>query len=148
MLGRVQPSTIRSYPQFVQAFHQQMKTTQSIVREKLQSQHLRRKSLHNCQGIAEELQVGDRVWLYNPAVPQGSTKKFISMWKGPYTVIDKPGAVNYKVQLIGGRQTFVVHRNRLKLCYTPPQQMPTQKLKEPSYSDITVTLQLVEHHLE
>ena len=31
MLGRVQPNTIRSYPQFVQASHQQIKATQAIV---------------------------------------------------------------------------------------------------------------------
>ena len=117
------------------------KATQAIVRENLQSQHLRRKSLHDRQGIAKELQVGDRVWLYNPRVPQGSTKKFISMWKGPYTVT---GAVNYKVQLIGGSQTFVVHRNRLKLCYTPPQQSQLRNQRNLP----TVTLQLVEHHLE
>ena len=135
MLAQVQPNMIQSYPQFVQAAHQQIKATQAIVRENLQSQHLRWKSLHDHHGIAEELQVGDRVWLYNPRVPQGRPKKLISKWKGPYTVIDKPGAVNYKVQLIGGRQTFVVHRNRLKLCYTPPQQISTQKSKEPSYSD-------------
>ena len=123
MLSRIQTSAIRSYPQFVQAAHQQLKMSQNIVREQLKSQHARQKALHDHHGTAEELQVGDRVWLYNPVVPRGSTKKFASLWKGPYTVIDKPGVVNYKIQLIGGTQTFVVHRNRLKLCQTPPQQI-------------------------
>ena len=53
-------------------------------------------------------------------VPKGNTKKFTSFWKGPYTVVDKPGDVTYKIQLIGGTQTFVVYRNRLKPCHTPP----------------------------
>ena len=72
--------------------------------------------------MPKEFQAGDRVWLHNPTIPKGNMKKFTSMWKGPYTVIDKPGTVNYKIQLIGGTQTFVVHRNRLKICYMPPPQ--------------------------
>ena len=51
---------------------------------------------------------------------KGNTRKFTSFWKGPYTVIDKPGYVTYKIQLIGATQTFVVHRNRLKPCLSPP----------------------------
>jgi len=44
--------------------------------------------------------VGDQVWLHSP--PQERMKKFTSLWKGPYTILDKPGIVNYKIQLIGG----------------------------------------------
>jgi len=140
MLNRVQASQLKSYPQFVQGAHQQMKLSQSIVREQLQLQQARRKSLHDRHGVAEEFQVGDRVWLYSPAIPQGRTKKLSSLWKGPYTVVDKPGVVNYKIQLIGGTQTFVVHRNRLKLCYTPPQQESSmQTSNRRSYSDVTAS---------
>ena len=39
--------------------------------------------------------------------------------------------INYKIQLIGGTHTFVVHRNRLKLCYTPPPNSNTG-LSQPS----------------
>ena len=83
--------------------------------------------------------VDDRVWSYSPVLPatKGGRKKFASLWKGPYTVVDTPGVVNYKGQLIGGTQTFVVHRNQLKLYQTPPQQVTVQKPKNHSYSDIT-----------
>ena len=37
-------------------------------------------------------------------------QKFTSFWKGPYTIVDKIGEVNYKIQLIGDTQAFVVHR--------------------------------------
>ena len=86
----------------------------------LQAQHLRQKRFHDSHGFGEPFQVGDRVWLYTPVVPKSNTKKFTSFWKGPYTVVDKPGDVTYKIQLIGGTQTFVVHRNQLKPCHTPP----------------------------
>ena len=100
----------------------------------------------NC-GISEEFYVGDRVWLYTPVVPKGRTKKFASFWKGPYTILDKAGPVNYKMQLIGGAQQSVVYRSQLKHCYTPPLQSPSltvsiQSMPEPQhrptlYSDVT-----------
>ena len=43
------------------------------------------------------------------------------MWKGLYTVIDKCGPVDYKIQLIGGTQLLLVHhQNHLKPCYGAP----------------------------
>ena len=68
-------------------------------------------------------------------VNQGRTRKFASFQNGPYTVIDKPGEVTYKVQLIGGTQTLVVHRNRLKPCLTPP---PLQTNKAPAQHSQTI----------
>ena len=59
-------------------------------------------------------------------------------------VIDKPGDVTYKKQLIGATQTFVVHRNQLKPSLTPPipsSAATTQTTKRaneytlPSYTD-------------
>ena len=122
ILGRLQHSKISSCPQFVQAAHHQMKASYTTARECLKAQHARQQRTH---GLSEEFHIGDRVWLYTPVVPKGHTKKFTSFWKGPYTILDKPGPVNYKIQLIGGTQQFVVHHNRLKLCHTPPLQQPS-----------------------
>lgn len=36
-----------------------------------------------------------------PAVKQGRTKKLSSLWRGPYTILDKTSPVNYCIQLIG-----------------------------------------------
>lgn len=65
--------------------------------------------------------MGDRVWLYNPAIKQGRTKKLSNLWRGPFTIVDKISPVNYRIHLIGGSQTLIVHYNRLKLCYSPPK---------------------------
>ena len=43
---------------------------------------------------------GDRVWHFVPAIKKGQAKKIASLWRGPYTIIDKVGPVNYHVQLI------------------------------------------------
>ena len=63
------------------------------------------------------------MWLFVPAVKQGRTKKLASLWRGPYTVIDRiNGALNYRIQLVGSTKTVVVHRNRLKQCYGLPKE--------------------------
>ena len=38
------------------------------------------------------------MWLYVPAVKQGTTKKLSSFWRGPYTVTDRLNArLNYRM---------------------------------------------------
>ena len=43
-----------------------------------------------------------------------------SLWLGPYTVVDKTSPANYLIQLVGGTLNFIVHHNRLKLCFEEP----------------------------
>ena len=74
--------------------------------------------------------MGEQVWLYNPAVKQGVSKKLSCLWRGPYTVIDRVGDVNYRIQLIGSTQTLLVHRNRLKLCYGTPSQQQSRRTQQ------------------
>ena len=65
---------------------------------------------------------------------------FTSFWKDPYTIVDKLGEINYKIQLIDGTQTFVVRRDKLKLCYTPPPTSNTDFSQPPLPSDSQSTL--------
>ena len=57
----------------------------------------------------------------------GRTKKFALLWRGPYTILDRIGPVNYRVQLIVSTKTLVVHQNGLKICYGEPVSKTTQK---------------------
>ena len=79
------------------------------------------------------LAVGDQVWLYVPAVKQGRMKKLASFWRGPYTVIDQlNAAVDYRIQSVGSMKMLIVHRNRLKRCYTG---LPKNTSKESTQKD-------------
>ena len=91
-----------------------------MVRQRSHEAHQRQKQVKDQTLSGEAFQVGDRVWLFVPAIKKGQTKKFASLWRGPYTIIDKVGPVNYHVQLIGGTQKRIVHRNRLKHCLSDP----------------------------
>ena len=39
--------------------------------------------------FAEDLQIRDQVWLFDPTAKTGRTKKLASLWQGLYTVINK-----------------------------------------------------------
>ena len=113
-------STANSYPAFISSLHDQLKQSSDLARSCIQKQHDRHKDLHDQRSALSELTIGDCVWLYTPAVKPGQTKRLALLWRGPYTVLDRYGLVDYKIQLVGGNQTQVVHRDRLKLCHGLP----------------------------
>lgn len=119
MLGQGEEQ--KELPSYVQRLQQSLRAAFSSVRKHLDVAHQRQKQEADKLSTGEgQLQVGDRVWLYVPAVKTGTTRKLASLWRGPYTVVDKLSSVNYKIQIIGGAKCQIVHRNRLKLCYSNP----------------------------
>ena len=116
----------------VSDYTRQLRNTLKVAYDTVRSNVLRSKQKQKVNyekdGISEEFSVGDRVWLFIPAVKTGRTKKLASLWQGPYTVIDRTGHVNYRIQLIGTTKTLIliVHRNRLKLCYGEPGVQETR----------------------
>ena len=88
--------------------------------------HKRNKSCYDKQKPFSPFQVGDQVWLFTPVVKPGTTKKFTSQWRRPYTVLDRVNRVNYCIKLVeSSAKPQVIHHNRLKLCYGTPQQTTT-----------------------
>ena len=119
MLGQGEEQ--KELPSYVQRLQQSLRAAFASVRKHLDVAHQRQKQEADKLSTGEgQLQVGDRVWLYVPAVKTGTTRKLASLWRGPYTVVDKLSSVNYKIQIIGGAKCQIVHRNRLKLCYSNP----------------------------
>ena len=84
------------------------------------------KNCYDKQKLFSPFQVGDQVWLFTPVVKPGTTKKFTSQWRGLYTVLDRVNRVNYCIKLLGSSaKPQVIYHNRLKLCYSTPQQTTT-----------------------
>ena len=142
MLGREpQEQNPQAIPQYVQHLRESLGRAFTLVRHHLDLNHRRQKE-RQYDGTAyatQELKIRDRVWLFVPAVKTGRTKKLSSLWRGPYTILDKTSPVNYCIQLIGTTRTLVVHRNRLKLCYGKPCQklraQPSKKHPQPRRSN-------------
>jgi len=75
--------------------------------------HLNNKRLYDRKAKSQESEVQDLVYLYNPALKPGLTRKFAKPWIGPCQITRKISELNYEiVDLKGKRQ--VVHINRLK----------------------------------
>ena len=63
-------------------------------------------------------EIGDKVWVFTPAVPKGLTKKLKHLWHGPYRVIDQLSPVHFQLVTCDNRKvTTKVHANCMKLFY-------------------------------
>ena len=126
MLGRqpsklVEEGEVVKLPQFVEETRQYFKDAYDTVHSNLKQAHQRQKLAFDKKEHGETFQVGDRVWLYTPAVKEGRSKKLATQWRGPCTIVDKTSSVNYRIQLIGAAHQIVVHRNRLKPVFGTPE---------------------------
>ena len=112
-------------PEFVSRLNYSLKHVYSCVRESIKAAHQHNKDRYDQHVTCTHFSIGDQVWLYVPAVKTGQTKKLASLWRGPYTVVDKLSSVNYRIQLLGvTSKTLVVHHNHLKHCHGVPKSPP------------------------
>lgn len=74
---------------------------------------------------------GDKVYLLEPAVPVGHSRKFRRPWTGPHTILTPTSPVNYRIALSKGGTT-VVHINRLKPAYERDGTEEAEECRLPS----------------
>jgi len=87
-----------------------------MVREQGRLSHTTNKRYYDKPAKHREFEVGDTVYLYNPAVKKGVSTKFRRTWLGPWRVTEKKSRLNYAIVDRRGRR-LVVHVNRLKKAY-------------------------------
>jgi len=75
--------------------------------------HAANKKPYDKKAKPRSFDVGSYVYLFNSARKPGLSKKFFSVWSGPYRVTAKLSYLNYEILGQNGRK-FVVHLNRLK----------------------------------
>ena len=89
------------------------------VRTNLNASHRTQSELYNKKVHGKPYVTGDLVWLHNPAVPPGESRKLHHPWTGPFRVVEKISDVDYRIkEVFSKKPAQVVHFNRLKLC--PP----------------------------
>ena len=87
------------------------------------------KKLYDRKAKLRSYQTGDFVYLFNPAVKPGLSRKFHKPWSGPYSIVAKISDLNYEIE----NQNFknqVVHVNRLKQAYNFDAWEPKAKQKK------------------
>ena len=119
MFGR-QPNHQLEVSEYVRDLRDTLEEVHEHAREHLRTAQKRQKDYYDQRIAGEQIKVGDRVFLHDPAVKKGQTKKLHSPWQGPYIVMTKIGDVTYRIQAEDNpRKRKVVHFNRLKLCGVP-----------------------------
>ncbi|KAL6462880.1 hypothetical protein MHYP_G00293020 [Metynnis hypsauchen] len=111
-----QPSPYRSVIEYVQEMQQRIDAVAPIVREHMEEAQRGQQRAYNRPAQPREFQPGDRVLVLVPT----TTCKFLATWQGPYTVREKVGPVNYRLDQPGRRKSQqVYHINLLKRWVEP-----------------------------
>ncbi|MES9880796.1 MAG: DDE-type integrase/transposase/recombinase [Sedimenticola sp.] len=102
--------------EYARAVRDRMHSAFQHTRQNMAKAQVRQKEYYDRNAFGDAYQVGDKVWLHEPATKRGLTKKLRRPWCGPYLVKDKISDLVYKIQMEGTRACKVVHFNRLKPC--------------------------------
>jgi hypothetical protein len=90
-----------------------------VARENIEVHQQKYKVHYDKRAKEPNYKVGDKVWVYQPKVNKGQSRKLAHLWHGPYLIIDKCNEVNVKLKRVedNKRLSVPVHVNRLKLVY-------------------------------
>ena len=119
----------------------------SLVRNKLQASHMKRKEHYDRRIHGKPYQDGDIVWLYSSVVTPGQSRMLHHPWTGPYKVVERIAESDYRIKGLRGRKrTLIVHFDRLKLC-TPGTRF-TIPFNDPPSSPLSQPHSLSDPHME
>jgi hypothetical protein len=112
---------------YVNKLIEKLKVASDVVDERLRGVDQRRSKSNEALSRIPRYVVGDKVWLHNPVVKKGQTRKLTSPWTGPWQVIDKfDNLLNYKIhpldklgRLVNNAKSRLVHVARLKEYLAP-----------------------------
>ena len=123
MLG-TSTATTSTIPQYVVNLRTNLETAYSYVRNRMGHQLEQQKIRYDEKINGRLYKSGDLVWLHNPSIPWGQSKKLHRPWTGPYRVITKLSDAVYRLQHTRCRRKRpIVHFNRLKPC-SPDTRLP------------------------
>ena len=95
-----------------------LKRAYQEVRKNSKRSHQVNKQYYDRKAKVRTFEPNDIVYLFNPSIKPGLSKKFKNPWTGPYKVVEKLSDLNYRIQNLLGKE-FVVHVNRLKKAFNP-----------------------------
>lgn len=88
----------------------------TTVRENLKTARDKQTYQYNKKSKDRNFYLGQLVYLHDPAIGTGLSKKLTKPWKGPYRIIEIKGPVTYRVKKLNSHKEVIVHANRLKPC--------------------------------
>ncbi|KAL0184751.1 hypothetical protein M9458_020447, partial [Cirrhinus mrigala] len=132
-----QPSPQRSVIDHVRQMREHIDRVMPLVKEHLTKAQQAQQRHYDRAVQPREFQPGDRVMVLVPT----SACKFLATWQGPYTVKERVGPVNYRVQQPGRRRTEqLYHVNLLKKWVGTRDQVAALATSEPLTVDMNELL--------
>ncbi|XP_056612851.1 protein NYNRIN-like [Triplophysa dalaica] len=115
-----QPAPHRSMVEHIQQMRSRIDRVMPLVKQHLVEAQRAQQRGYDRPTQPREFQPGDRVLVLTPT----ATSKFLASWKGPYTVVERVGPVNYSLRQPGcRREVQLYHVNLLKRWMASPTQM-------------------------
>ena len=119
----------------------QIWTARQLATECAQQAQQRMKLYHNQHAKDHSFRIGHKVWIYNPAVKPGLSKKLCCLWHGPFRLIEQITPVSFKLVNVQGKlQKGSIHVNCMKQYFTyddPPTNSPPHNSSNETSSSST-----------
>ena len=93
-----------------------LRLTLESVKKANEQSHLKNKQYYDKKAKRRNFQLGDKVYLYNPAPKLGKCFQFHKFWTGPFEITAKLSDLNYEITSMSHKKQDV-HVNRLKMAY-------------------------------
>ena len=119
-----QPSPHRNVVDHVEHLQARARKVWPLVRDHMQKAQREQCRTYNRGAALRSFETGDKVLVLVPT----SECKFLAKWKGPYEVVEKVGAVNYKVRQPGRRKGLQLYHVNILKKWTEPEPVPLPAL--------------------
>lgn len=105
----IEDPEVRSTYQYVVDLKERLEATCKMARENLERSSGRYRNYYNKGARERQMSVGEKVLVLLP----NASNKLLMQWKGPFTIVEKVGKVDFKIDMGGKLKTF--HANMLQL---------------------------------
>ena len=110
-------STSKDCAHYTTELKKALEQAYQVARQNMGTAAARQKELYDRKIHGEKFAVGQLVWLWNPVVARGNSRKLHTPWVGPYKGVKCISEAVYRIQdSRAPRKRLVVHFDRLKPC--------------------------------
>ena len=97
----------------------QLQIARTVAKENVTERQKLMKERYDRNIYSRDFKPGDLVWVHFPEVMVGGSRKFFMNWSGPYIIVEKTSATNFKVAQAHNSKILKneIHVNRMKPFY-------------------------------
>ena len=93
---------------------QKFQETHQLMREVMDVDKERQKTFYDRIRYGPSYRFGDEALVFSPIVKMGDTRKFSSLYRGPYTIVEIINDLSFKLEDKKTRKVIQAHSDRLK----------------------------------